>query len=302
MPVAHQVSRQDTVDEVDLTADPLEDDEAADEDEFDPFAGQQEDPPPGNEGDDRVHEGARAILTLPPLPRILRLGSKGRDVRALQRALQAAGFRQEPPTPKPSTFDDATDAEVRAFQRAKDLLVDGEVGTDTYGALAQHYDTFGLKLLNAVGEAEPDTLRRKIAAAAHCGFVNRDEVHYTQEAGTRMDGILNERRPPDFPRSADCSSFAIWCYWAAGAPDPNESGYSGGWSGSLLQRGRETNEPGVGDIAFYGTSRSDINHVTVCVGNGRCVSHGQESGPTLLPLDYERGSSGGLQLIRTYLS
>jgi hypothetical protein len=66
MPVAHQFSLQDTVDEVDLTADPLEDDEAADEDEFDPFAGQQEDPPPGNEGDDRVHEGARAILTLPP--------------------------------------------------------------------------------------------------------------------------------------------------------------------------------------------------------------------------------------------
>jgi hypothetical protein len=242
------------------------------------------------------------MLTLPPLPRILRLGSKGRDVRALQRALRAAGFRQGPPTPKPTTFDDATDVEVRAFQGAHQLFVDGEVGPDTYGALAPHYDAVGIRLLNAVREANPDTLRRKIAAAAHCGFVNRAEVHYTQEPGTRMDGILHERRPPDFPRSADCSSFAIWCYWAASAPDPNESGFSGGWSGSLVQKGQETDEAGVGDIAFYGTSRSNINHVTVAVGNGRCVSHGQESGPLLLPLDYDRGSLGGLQLVRTYLS
>jgi hypothetical protein len=239
--------------------------------------------------------------TLPPLPRILRLGSKGRDVKALQRALREAGFRQGPATAKPSTFDEATDDEVRAFQGAHGLLVDGEVGPDTYGALTPHYDAVGVKLLGAVREASPDTLRRKIAAAARCGYDNREEVSYTQEAGTRMDGILQERRPPDFPRFADCSSFAIWCYWAAGAPDPNESGYSGGWSGSLVQKGQETDEAGVGDIAFYGTSRSDINHVTVSVGNGRCVSHGQESGPLLLALDYERGSLGGLQLVRTYL-
>lgn len=239
---------------------------------------------------------------LPPLPRILRLGSRGRDVRALQRALREAGFRDEPPTAKPSTFDAETHEEVRAFQRAERLLDDGEVGEDTYGALAPHYDAAGVKLLNAVKEAKPDTLRRKIAAAAHCGYVNREQVHYTQEAGTRMEGILQERRPPEFPRWADCSSFAIWCYWAAGAPDPNGTGFNGGWSGSLIQKGRDTGRAGVGDIAFYGTSRSNINHVTVCVGNGRCVSHGQESGPMLYSLNYNRGSLGGLQVIKTYLT
>jgi cell wall-associated NlpC family hydrolase len=128
-------------------------------------------------------------------------------------------------------------------------------------------------------------------------------VHYTQEAGTRMDGIVQERRPPDFPRFADCSSFAIWCYWAAGAPDPNGTDFRGGWSGSLLLKGKEVKvgDAAVGDIAFYGPSRSDIGHVTVYVGNGKCVSHGQESGPSLYDLDYDRGSSGGLQLVRTYL-
>jgi cell wall-associated NlpC family hydrolase len=240
---------------------------------------------------------------LPPLPRILRLGSVGRDVRALQRALQAAGVRSQPPTAKPSTFDEGTDDEVRTFQKRNHLFVDGEVGEDTYGALASFYDARAVKLLNSVKEASPDTIRRKIAKAAHAGVVNRAQVHYTREEGTRMEGITAERRPPDYPRYADCSSFVIWCYWAAGAPDPNGTDYQGGWSGSLLRRGDEVKvaNAAVGDIAFYGTSRSDIGHVTVYVGNGRCVSHGQEEGPKLYLLDYDRGSAGGLQFVKTYL-
>jgi hypothetical protein len=43
-------------DEVDAT-DWSEADEEPDEDEFDPFADRQEDPPPESEGDDRIHEG-----------------------------------------------------------------------------------------------------------------------------------------------------------------------------------------------------------------------------------------------------
>ena len=92
--------------------------------------------------------------------------------------------------------------------------------------------------------------------------------------------------------------------WAAGAPNPNGTLYRGGRSGSLLQRGEAVKvaSASVGDIAFYGPSRSDIGYVTVYVGNGRCVSHGQESGPMLYPLDYDRGSAGRLQLVKTYLS
>jgi cell wall-associated NlpC family hydrolase len=246
------------------------------------------------------------MADLPELPRILRIGSKGRDVRALQRALKAAGVRDTPPTPNPSTFDEDTDEHVRAFQKHKHLLVDGEVGENTYGALASFYDERGKKLVTFVKETEasPDTLRQKIAKAAHTGYINRDEIHYTQAAGLRWEGITDKRRPPEFPTSADCSSFAIWCYWAAGASDPNGTLYRGGWSGSLMQRGTEVKvaDARVGDLAFYGPSHSDIGHVTVYVGNGRCVSHGQESGPMLYPLDYDRGSAGGLQLLRTYLS
>jgi hypothetical protein len=162
------------------------------------------------------------MADLPPLPRILCLGSIGRDVRALQRALQAAGVRSDPPTAKPSTFDNETDDEVRTFQKRNHLSVDGEVGEHTYGALASFYDARGVQLLNSVKEASADTTRWKIAKAAHTGYINRDEVHYTQQAGTRMEGITQERRAARLPRFADCSSFVIWCYWAANAPDPTE--------------------------------------------------------------------------------
>lgn len=238
---------------------------------------------------------------LPSLPRILRLGSKGRDVRALQRALRAAKVRHEPPN-ESRRFDRETDAQVGEFQKAHGLLVDGEVGKNTYAALAEFYDERSIELLNAVDTTTPKTMRQNIVAAARLGYVNRDQIHYTQ-GSQRMEGVTEELHPPRFPHWADCSSFVTWCYWASGERDPNGRGYNGtGYSGTLLQHGKETKEARVGDIVFYGHSRSDINHVTVYVGNGRVVSHGQESGPQLYSIDYNRGSLGPRQLIRTYFT
>jgi len=59
--------------------------------------------------------------------RILRLGMTGPDVVALQRALGL---------PADGVFGRATDRAVRAFQREHGLLVDGEVGVHTRGAIA----------------------------------------------------------------------------------------------------------------------------------------------------------------------
>jgi cell wall-associated NlpC family hydrolase len=104
------------------------------------------------------------------------------------------------------------------------------------------------------------------------------------------------------PEFEDCSSFVTWCYFAAGAPDPNGLGYNGfGYTGTQIAHGQEKGRPRPGDLVFYGPSRSAINHVTLYVGNGRVISHGQETGPQLLPMDYGRGSLGGRQQIRTYL-
>jgi cell wall-associated NlpC family hydrolase len=236
-------------------------------------------------------------------PRLLKLGSRGRDVRAVQRALRKAGFR--PKADKiTNLFDAKMKAQVEAFQRARALPdIDGEVGRDTYAALRTHFDAFGRWLLKRAAKARENatTTRQKIVAAARLGYENRQNIHYTQSS-QRMEGVRKRVRPPAFPSFEDCSSFVTWCYWAAGAPDPNGFGFNGlGFTGTQISNGRETSTPRPGDLVFYGHSHSNINHVTLYAGNGKVISHGQESGPSLYAIDYNRGTLGGRQQVRSYL-
>ena len=238
------------------------------------------------------------------LPRELRTGSRGRDVLAIERALLKAGFWAVPVGPD-NRFDSDTERVVRAFQRERGLGVDGVVGPITFGQLEPYLDRYGRWLLaNVHPDEPPSTARQRIVAAAHHGYRNRSEIHYTQKGDTRrMQGVRERIRPPSFPSWEDCSSFATWCFWVSGAPDPNNNGFNGrdGYTGDQIDVGREVAQPRPGDLVFYGHARRDINHVTVYVGNGRVVSHGQESGPMLLPIDYNRGRYGPRQQIRSYL-
>jgi hypothetical protein len=87
--------------------------------------------PPGIQGPaDRLSPAAEQQLGT----RYLKLGAVGEDVRTLQRILRARGFGRVAPT---AVFDGATDAAVRAFQRAGGLDVDGVVGPRTRPALVR---------------------------------------------------------------------------------------------------------------------------------------------------------------------
>jgi peptidoglycan hydrolase-like protein with peptidoglycan-binding domain len=66
--------------------------------------------------------------------RILRIGSTGTDVGALQRLLIDLGFD---PGPVDGAFGGATEVAVRAFQIAHDLEADGVVGSGTRAALTE---------------------------------------------------------------------------------------------------------------------------------------------------------------------
>ncbi|MBL8601388.1 MAG: peptidoglycan-binding protein [Myxococcales bacterium] len=63
-------------------------------------------------------------------------GSKGRAVRALQEALNEAGYSLD----VDGDFGDGTDAAVRDFQSSNELDVDGVVGPDTWSALGVSFD------------------------------------------------------------------------------------------------------------------------------------------------------------------
>jgi putative peptidoglycan binding protein/NlpC/P60 family protein len=250
-------------------------------------------------------------------PRHLKVGSVGRDVRAIQRALRRAGFRPKT-DPTTDVYDDRLKGQVSDFQRARGLApADGEIGADEYGALKTFIDRFGRFLIQRAAKAalEANNTRKKIVAAARLCFDHRDEIHYTQNIEDmsrprRMEGVRLKLKPPDFPKNEDCSSFVTWCYFAAGADDPNGFGYNGaGSTHSQSPRGTEMSQPRLGDLVFYGPSRSEINHVNLYVGGGKIIGHGGEAGPKVFDIDYDRGTDpntgrprGGRQFTKSYLS
>ena len=84
---------------------------------------------PGDEIEAWVHSGGP---TANPGPRdAMRLGDRGADVQALQKALNAAGAKLT----VDGSFGPATEAAVRAFQTARRLQVDGIAGPATQAAL-----------------------------------------------------------------------------------------------------------------------------------------------------------------------
>lgn len=88
---------------------------------------------------------------------MLHLGSRGPQVLALQKALQAAGFS---PKGLDGWFGPETQAAVLAFQRARGLVVDGKAGPQTLGSLKTGARGIGTRGTGASAGAENGMLGR----------------------------------------------------------------------------------------------------------------------------------------------
>lgn len=213
-----------------------------------------------------------------PFKRNLHHGMHGNDVLATKRALAHAGLRKWGYgfTEKAG---DRWVRDIKHFQKKSGLKVDGVYGPATHKKLLKYFDKRAAYLYNHFHLARV-SLRDKVVANALFGYNHGSEIHYTQ-GSLRMYGVRNHIHPPSIPRYEDCSSFVTWCYYAAGAPDPNHLGFNGyGFTGTLASHGVRTSTPRPGDLGFYGWF--PYHHVVVYVGNGRAVSQGMEIGPQLL--------------------
>lgn len=85
---------------------------------------------PGHEMPESPSESELLLICTPPLP-LLKKGNSGLAVRSLQTLLNMRGIE----VPVKGYFGEQTDAAVKQFQEAAKLLVDGEVGNDTWAAL-----------------------------------------------------------------------------------------------------------------------------------------------------------------------
>ncbi|MEA2154123.1 MAG: hypothetical protein QOE11_263 [Solirubrobacteraceae bacterium] len=150
--------------------------------------------------------------------------------------------------------------------------------------------------------------RDRAVAAALLALHNAPQIHYTQ-GPARWEGInkkLNARLG-QFPRNADCSSFATWCIWNGlhvgfGLGDlVNDARWSGGYTGTMLSNGKPVEEISSvqrADCVIYGTGAPG-HHTAIVVGRAEdgtpmVVSHGSEPGPFYLPYNY-RGDVMGFR-------
>jgi hypothetical protein len=241
--------------------------------------------------------------TRPPFPGTLHPGhtpyhhpSAGREVAALQRALQAARCRFKPPT---GTYGRTTEWSVSLFQKRHGLHADGVVGEKTWhklnypqdGHKGSYFDAYGYWLVahrKKPVAAPAINVRDRIVRVAMWGYFHRYQMHYLQ---TRP--MLGMNCPPGIDEYCDCSEFATLCYKCAGAPDPNWLHFDGsGNTDTMLAHGRSVALPAPGDLVLY----ANPGHVIVCTKWPMGVSNGSEGGPYYTDMRYRP-----IQAFRSYV-
>jgi RHS repeat-associated protein len=156
---------------------------------------------------------------------------------------------------------------------------------------------------NAWVRANDATKRLKIVAANRVGKHYEPKIFYNNTSQKkRWSGMRRKLHLMKYPTYADCSSWATWTYYSAGARDPNGKHYknsaTAGWSYTgtlashcLAENGRKTDLTKLkpGDIVLYGSNPWDgpNSHAAVYVAKGKVISHGSSSGPQIrTPVTY----------------
>ena len=235
-----------------------------------------------------------------PLRRNVKLGTTGPGALAVHRVCWHAGVRKRPVKGFSRAIGVFGVTFIKRLQKKLGLKQTGVYDLATHKAAAKkgYIKAYEAQLFTQVKLVTTESKRRSvIVSTAMFGYYNRGVIHYTQ-GPSRMMGVRYRLRPPKIPRWEDCSSFATWCYWVAGARDPNALGYNGqGYTGTQTNHGRRVSvaEMKPGDLVFYG--RGHVSHVAIYVGKGKCVSHGSESGPVYVNTFYR----SDLHHCRSYL-
>jgi hypothetical protein len=244
------------------------------------------------------------MIYLKPQQRTIKRGMRGRDVLATKYAMKFALGKKG--LTLHSLAGIVWERHLNAFKSAHGIKEPG-YGPKTHAAMKPYmakvpyavwlWNHYVLAKSPTTGQTEEGTVskRQAVVNAALYGAQHEPSIHYTQSS-SRMYGVRNRIRPPAIPRYEDCSSFATWCYWLAGAADPNGLGYNGqGYTGTLAAHGRRASTSRPGDLVFYGGG-FPYTHVAIYIGGGKVVSHGSEHGPIVCDMHYRPVST-----IRSYL-
>jgi hypothetical protein len=151
--------------------------------------------------------------------------------------------------------------------------------------------------VSGLSDAHAASARRVILLGVELLMAHPSQVHYTQ-GPERWEGIAKKLRIADHkaPTHGDCSSTHSWLLWNAlthvglDRDLVNGVAWRGGYTGTIAAHGKrvvDVRNAKVGDAVLYGPAPT-FEHVATYIGGGRVFSHGSESGPFILGIDYRR--------------
>lgn len=122
----------------------------------------------------------------------------------------------------------------------------------------------------ATGGTPRQRLRTVALTAAKRCAAGRRRNFYSQPGAWDVDHAITGEF---YGERSDCSSFVTSVYKSAGLKDPNDTAFSGGYTGTLGQNGRRVMNPKPGDLILYGPAPH--HHVEMYVGPGdKTIGHG----------------------------
>jgi cell wall-associated NlpC family hydrolase len=110
-----------------------------------------------------------------------------------------------------------------------------------------------------------------LAAAANCASGHRPNF-YSQSGAWDVSRCISGEH---YGERSDCSSWVTSAYKSAGLSDPNGTGFTGGFTGTLYEHGHAVNQANLkpGDLIIYGAAPG--HHVELYVGPGdKTIGHG----------------------------
>jgi len=226
------------------------------------------------------YEGRPLIVTgpgeapeLPELTRMLRRGSTGEDVEALQSAMKALGFYT---ATVDGDFGPMTEAAVKAFQRQAGITVDGVVGPETWAALG---GSFSVEPPGETGLRLRLANLAQVEAAKGLRWTGPDceAEKYLEPLREPMRGLGHIGAAPVFYNW--CAAFVTWCCREVGIqiPDVPEGYWAtmalvGSWKFWAQKKGywhpKDSITPRRGDIVVFEWFDGDaaLDHIGIVSG------------------------------------
>ncbi len=125
---------------------------------------------------------------------------------------------------------------------------------------------------HATGGTKTERLKAVALKSADECAGGRRHNFYSQVGAWDVDHCITGE---SYGERSDCSSWVTSVYKSCGLPDPNGEEYRGGYTGTLVAHGKQTNRDHLkpGDLVIYGPGAG--HHVEMYVGPGdKTIGHG----------------------------